>query len=92
MKKDMATCFAVVGLLQDLEDYLSFYNTIFHSWCPFPKKEIQILHDSVSLMDSLLRDSSGFSYAHELIDQVKENRIRSMACKAGDYLNFWVHA
>ncbi|KAK6156714.1 hypothetical protein DH2020_010962 [Rehmannia glutinosa] len=83
----------VVSLMQDLDQLLSSYGRIFSSeqrfYYPFTKKEIEILYDTVSLMDSLLRDSSGEHYNRELMNQILEKRIRDVAYKAGNYVDFW---
>lgn len=90
----MATYVAVVSLMQDLEQLLSSYDLILGSTniCPFEKGEIRILYNNVSLMDSLLRDSSGESYNHELImSQTLEKRITDVTLTAGNYVDFWVY-
>lgn len=84
-----ATYFVVNCLMLDVEQHLSSYDNIFGS-SPFTKEEIGSLYAIVSLMDSLLRDSSGQSYDRELTNQVLEKRIRDVANIAGDYLDFWV--
>ncbi|KAH6812816.1 hypothetical protein C2S51_021834 [Perilla frutescens var. frutescens] len=73
---------AVASLLEDLEQHLSLFNRNFH---PFIKKKIEILYNAVSLMDLLLRDSSGLSY---FIDQAKEKMVTSLARKAGHHVDF----
>ncbi|PIN16903.1 Apoptotic ATPase [Handroanthus impetiginosus] len=89
----MASYIAVVTLMQDLEQLLSSYSDIFglelQEDCPFTKEEIEILYDNVSLMDSLLRDSSGESYNRDFMDQILEKRISDVARKAGNYVDFW---
>ncbi|KAI3445834.1 hypothetical protein Pfo_002499 [Paulownia fortunei] len=89
----MATFTVVVSLMQDLEQLLSSYGHVFglklQGFCPFTKEEIEILYRTVSLMDSLLRDSSGESYNHEFMNKILEKRIRDVAHKAGNYVDFW---
>ncbi|PIM98158.1 hypothetical protein CDL12_29364 [Handroanthus impetiginosus] len=72
--------------MQDLEQLLSSYQDL---PCPFTKEEVEILYHNVSLMDSLLRDSSGESYNREFMNEVSEERICDVARKAGHYVDFW---
>ena len=82
---------AVVSLVEELQQLLCPNNLIFRNSAPFDRREIQILHDAVTSMHSLLTDSSGLAYNYHLINQISENRIVSLAHKARKYLDSWVH-
>lgn len=91
----MATYTAVVSVMQDLEEHLTAFDTIFRSseleLSPFSKRDIQKLYDAVSLMDSFLRDSSGLSYSRRLTHHTLLNkRITNVSLTVGTYIDYWV--
>lgn len=91
---EMATYTAVVSVMQDLEEHLTAFDTIFRSseleLSPFSKRDIQKLYDAVSLMDSFLRDSSGLSYSRRLTHHTLLNkRITSVSLTVGTYIDYW---
>lgn len=92
---EMATYTAVVSVMQDLEEYLTAFDTIFRSselgLSPFAKRGIQNLYGAVSSMDSFLRDSSGLSYNRRLTHHtILNNRITNVSLTIGTYIDYWV--
>ncbi|XP_073122892.1 probable disease resistance RPP8-like protein 4 isoform X2 [Henckelia pumila] len=76
----------VVGLLHDLELILSSH------WLTseqhFRKGDIQIMYDNLSMMNSLLIDSSGQGYDQKLMSCV-ENWVRFAVYRGRDYIASW---
>ncbi|KAH6812322.1 hypothetical protein C2S51_026084 [Perilla frutescens var. frutescens] len=87
---EMATYTAVVSLMQDLEELLTSFDSIFRwsegGFSPFTKRVIQNFYSAVSLMDSFLRDSSGLSYTRQF---TLEKRITNVSLMAWTYIDFW---
>lgn len=82
----------VVSLMRDLELLLSSYDRLFSSNgdCELSKEKIEDLYQNVSLMDSLLRDSSSSesdTYDQRLIDQLGGDWIASIARAAANYVD-----
>ncbi|XP_073122968.1 putative late blight resistance protein homolog R1A-3 [Henckelia pumila] len=78
----------VVSLLNDLELILSSRWHTHHSKQHFREGDIQIMYDNLSIMDSLLIDSTGQGYCKKLMSSV-ENWIRFVAYRGRHYIDSW---